>query len=369
MGPRQSGKTTLCRKVFPEHAYVNLEAVDVSQAAREDPRGFLDRFADGVILDEIQRVPSLTSYVMQRLDESEATGRFIFTGSQNVLATAATSQSLAGRVAVLELLPFEWEELRVSPAAPEKLDNVLWTGGYPPIVDQGLSPSVWHQGYATTYLERDVRQILNIGDLSVFQTFLALCAGRVGTEINLSQLGGDVGISYHTAQSWLSVLEASYIVFRLPPWHRNLGKRLVKRRKLYFWDTGLACALLGIRDPADLRTHPLRGPLFESWVVSELLKSEIHRGSRPMAYFYRDRARNEVDLLIERGGVVLAVEAKAGATVVDGFFKGLRRFDELASESLPGSISRAVVYGGEDSYRRAGAEVVSWRDIGRLDPG
>ena len=219
MGPRQSGKTTLCRKVFPEHAYVNLEAVDVSQAAREDPRGFLDRFADGVILDEIQRVPSLTSYVMQRLDESEATGRFIFTGSQNVLATAATSQSLAGRVAVLELLPFEWEELRVSPAAPEKLDNVLWTGGYPPIVDQGLSPSVWHQGYATTYLERDVRQILNIGDLSVFQTFLALCAGRVGTEINLSQLGGDVGISYHTAQSWLSVLEASYIVFRLPPWH------------------------------------------------------------------------------------------------------------------------------------------------------
>ena len=366
-GPRQSGKTTLCKAAFPALAYRSLESPDVRLHAQEDPRGFLAGLQDGAILDEIQRAPELTSYLQVLVDEDPTPGRFVLTGSEHLTLTQATSQSLAGRTAVLHLLPLDRAELRAAGSGDDGLLETLWRGGYPALFHRELDPSAWLASYVAMYLERDVRQVLQVGDLATFQTFLGLCAGHVGRVINLSALGGDTGVSHNTAKAWLSVLEASFIAFRLAPWHRNLGKRLVRRAKLYFWDTGLLCQLLGIREPRELDRHPLRGALFENMVVAELAKAAHHQGERPRMWFYRDQRRLEVDLLLEHGLEVVAVEAKSGRTIGGDFFAALAAFAALRRAADPAAQTRCVlVYGGDEHQRRRIGDAVPWRDVDGL---
>lgn len=360
-GPRQSGKTTLCRAVFADKPYVSLEAPDVQAFARGDPRGFLAGYREGAVLDEVQRAPDLLSYIQTEVDSRPDRGRFILTGSANFSLRQSIGQSLAGRTAVLHLLPLGLEELRRFPQSPRELFEVLWKGSYPATFDRGLSPGEWYPSYLATYLERDVRMLLNVGDLVSFQTFLRLCAGRVGHLVNLSALGADAGVTHTTARAWLSVLEASYVVWRLPPYHANLGKRLVKTPKLHFLDSGLVCFLLGIRTPDQLGDHPLRGAVFETWVASEILKARLHRGLQPSLSFYRDRRGIEVDLLVELGRSVLAVETKSGQTVAADYFDGLKAFATAVGAAPPGPrIEGFVVYGGTETQRRSAAMVVPW---------
>ncbi|MFQ5766938.1 MAG: ATP-binding protein [Acidobacteriota bacterium] len=364
-GPRQSGKTTLCRAVFPRKPYVSLETLDVRDFARRDPRGFLAQHSEGAILDEVQRVPELLSYVQTLVDEQPAAGRFILTGSANFSLLQSLGQSLAGRTALLALLPLSLQELRRFPDPPSDLYDTLWRGSYPALYDRDLEPGDWYPSYAATYLERDVRTLLNVGDLIAFQTFLKLCAGRVGHLVNLSSLGADAGITHATAKSWLSVLEAGYVAWRLPPFHANVSKRLIKTPKLHFVDSGLACYLLGIRTPDQLREHPLRGAIFETWVVSEVLKARTHRGLPPNLTFFRNRKGAEVDLVIELGRKLLAIETKSGQTIAGDFFAGLEIFAELVqSSSLEHEVRAFVVYGGIDPQRCSRASVIPWS---RLD--
>lgn len=363
-GPRQSGKTTLCRATFADLTYVSLEAPDVRRHAREDPRGFLSALASGAILDEIQRAPELTSYLQVMVDEDPTPGRFVLTSSEHLGVTAATSQSLAGRTAVAHLLPLDRAELRAAGRGDDDLLTALWRGGYPALYDRDLQVSDWLSAYQAMYLERDVRQVLRVGDLDAFQTFMGLCAGHAGRIVNLSNLGGDAGVSHNTARAWMSVLEASFVTFTLKPWHKNLGKRLVRRPKLYFWDTGLLCHLLGIREPRELDRHPLRGAVFENMVVAELAKTAHHRGQRPRMWFYRDQRQLEVDVVIEQGGSILAVEAKSGQTIASDFFSGLAAFDALRKAADPAARTRSVlVYGGETEQRRSVGDAVSWRAV------
>ena len=365
-GPHQSGKTTLCRMVFPERPYVSLENPAERAFAVDDPVGFLARFADGAVLDEVQRAPDLVSYIQVIVDEDPRPGRFVLTGSQNLTLMSRVSQSLAGRTALLELLPLDLEELHRFPGAAGDLETVLWQGGYPRIHDRRLPADEWLAGYVATYVERDVRQLVRIGDLLQFRTFLRLCAGRVGQLLNLSALATECGISQPTARSWLSVLEASYLVFRLAPLHANFGKRLVKTPKLYFYDSGLAASLLGIEEPDQLLTHPLRGALFEGFVVAEVLKRERHRGHRPRMYFYQERGRLEVDLVLDRSGRLTAIEIKAGKTPSTGYFSGLAQFSarfEADSGSQWTLADRIVVYAGRESQHRSKGRLVAWHDL------
>lgn len=366
-GPRQSGKTTLARAAFPDYAYVSLETPSERELAREDPLAFLARFAQrGAILDEIQRAPELPSYLQSIVDEDPAPGRFLLTGSQSLTLLAGVSQSLAGRTALLELLPLDLAEVRRFPQPSEDLDTLLWQGGYPRIHDRGLRANEWLADYTATYLERDVRSLLRVGDLEAFHTFLRLCAGRVGQLLNLVSLAADCGISPPTARNWISTLEASFILFRLPPFHANLGKRLTKHPKLYFHDSGLAANLIGIEDPHQLETHPLRGALFENWVISEILKMHRHQAQRPELSFYRERDRHEIDLLADRGGRLTAIEVKAGRTPTSNYYTAFPRFAELiqARGDARWQIARqAVVYGGDESQRRGAGELIGWADL------
>lgn len=346
--------------------------VDIVQApserefAGDDPLGFLARFPDGAILDEIQRAPQLLSYLQGIVDDDPAPGRFILTGSQNLVLMEGVSQSLAGRTALLELLPLELAEVRRFDRTPRELDTVLWRGGYPRIHDRDLPPAQWLSDYTATHLERDVRSLLAVGDLGTFHTFLRLCAGRAGQLLNLASLAADCGVSQPTARRWLSTLEASFIVFRLPPFHANLGKRLTKRPKLYFYDPGLAVSLLGVEEPEQLATHPLRGAMFEGWVASEILKRHLHRGRRPHAFFYRERDRFEIDFVLEHGAELTLIEAKAGRTPSSEYFSAFPTFTERIAKRGDGRwrvAGRLVVYGGEETQSRSGGELVSWRDL------
>ncbi|MGQ0607935.1 MAG: ATP-binding protein [Chloroflexota bacterium] len=367
-GPRQSGKTTLCRTMFPTKAYVSLESPDVREYATSDPRGFLGDHRSGAILDEIQRAPALLSYLQGEVDTRREPGRFILTGSANLALLGSVSQSLAGRTAVLHLLPLSWNELGQFPAPPGDLWTALWKGGYPAIYDRGLDPDEWLASYVATYVERDVRQILNVGDLTTFQTFVRLCAGRSAQLLNLSALAADAGISHVTARSWISVLEASFVAFRLSPHHSNLTTRLVKTPKLHFYDSGLLCYLLGIRRPEHLRDHPLRGPVFETWVVDEVLKSRLHAGMTGGLTFFRDGKGREVDLLVEHGRALTAVETKSGQTVAEDQFAGLAAFAELiASTRRAPALRRVLVYGGSARQERTGGIVLPWSSIDRYD--
>ncbi len=366
-GPRQSGKTTLCQIVFPAKAYVSLEALDIREYALSDPRGFLAEYGDGAIIDEIQHVPELLSYLQSDIDTRPEPGRFILTGSQHFGLSQSISQSLAGRCGILVLLPPSLDELRTFPTAPADLFSVLWQGAYPRIYDRDIPAHQWLADYSATYVQRDVRQVINVGDLQVFFGFLKLCAGRTAQEINLSALGSDAGLSHNTVRAWLSVLETSYIIHRLPAWHANIRKQVVKAPKLHFFDSGLVCYLLGIRRQEQLRFHPLRGAIFESWVISEIYKTIVHSGVQPNLFHYRETRGLEIDLLIEQDEGVDAVEIKSGATIVGDFFKNLKRFSarmKAAGKNRP--IRKHVVYGGDDSRQRSDAQALSWRDVERL---
>jgi predicted AAA+ superfamily ATPase len=368
-GPRQSGKTTLSRLAFPDHRYASLESPDTREYAATDPRGFLAEHGEGAIIDEIQRVPELLSYIQTEVDARPEAGRFIVTGSTHLGLLGSVTQSLAGRTAIVHLLACSLDELLRFDNAPSGLYDVLWTGGYPAILDRAYPPQEWFESYITTYIERDVRHVLNVGDLSAFQQFLKLCAGRTGQLPNLSQLGADCGISHNTARSWLSVLETGFISFRLRPHATNLRKREIRTPKLYFYDSGLVCALLGIRSPDQLRHHPLRGAIFEGWVVSEVAKHLLHRGSRPEIAFYRDRRGLEMDVLIRRDTSLIAMEIKSGQTVSSDMlsvFAPLRkRFEESGTE-----IAKSVlVYGGHDEQRRSDVRVIPWSALHDQDWG
>ena len=358
-GPRQGGKTTLCRALFPQHPYVTVEAPDMRAFATEDPRGFLAQYPEGAVIDEVQRAPELLSYLQGIIDDDPAPGRWILTGSQNLLLLASVSQSLAGRTAVHHLLPLTLGEIRRFTPHPETLDNQLYWGGYPRIYDRAQDPAEWLRSYVATYLERDVRTIGNIGDLRTFQRFVELCAGRTGQLLNYSSLANDCGVSQPTAKAWLNILEASFIAFRLPAFHANLRKRLVKMPKLYFYDSGLTCWLLGIRTPEQLRAHPLRGPIFETWVVSEVMKHRFNEGAAPGLSFYRDKNGAEVDLVFERAQDIALMEVKSSATPAAGLFDSAKRvLRHLAGQSRP--CHMAVVYGGDEFQQRFAGKIVPW---------
>jgi hypothetical protein len=369
-GPRQSGKTTLCQIVFPAKTYVSLEALDTREFALSDPRGFLAQHADGAILDEIQHAPELLNYLQGDIDARPDPGRFVLTGSQHFGLSQSISQTLAGRCGILVLLPPSLDELRAFPTAPTELFSVLWQGAYPRIYDRNIPAHQWLADYTHTYVQRDVRQVINVGDLHAFSGFLKLCAGRTAQEINLSALGSDAGVSHNTVRAWLSVLETSYLIHRLPAWHPNIRKQVVKAPKLHFFDSGLACYLLGIREPEQLRLHPLRGAIFESWVISEIYKASVHVGMDPRVFHYRETRGLEIDLLIEQGEGLDAVEIKSAATTTADFFRNLERFPvRLKDAGTKLGIRNHIVYGGDDSQQRSRAQVVSWRDVQRLIMG
>ena len=366
-GPRQSGKTTLCRAVFSDHPYCSLEAPDDRAFAQEDPRAFLGQYPRGAVLDEVQRVPELLSYLQGVIDDDPTPGRWILSGSQNFALLESVTQSLAGRTAMHQLLPLSWDEIRRFPQHPASLDEALLSGGYPHIFHRRPNPSDWLRSYVATYIERDVRTITGVGDLTTFQRFVELCAGRTAQLLNYSSLADDCGISQPTAKAWFSILEASFIAFHLPPFNLHQRKRLVKMPKLYFYDTGLVCWLLGIREPEQLRAHPLRGALFESWVVSEVLKHRTHRGRSGGLSFYRDRNGAELDLVVEEPDHLMLVEAKSAATPSSSLFDGLRRVRPHLQDLRP-RCDAAVVYGGEESQRRSDARFVPWRFIRSVAP-
>jgi predicted AAA+ superfamily ATPase len=353
VGPRQSGKTTLVRSVFSDKPYANLENPDVRAFAHEDPRGFLGQYPGGAILDEFQRAPDLLSYLQGIVDEDGACGRFILTGSQHFLTMRDVLQSLAGRTAILTLLPLSLEEIRPTHEGVSA-DWLMHQGFYPRLYQSAIPPGMAYKDYFQTYVERDVRQLQQVQNLPLFEKFIRLCAGRVGQLLNLTSLGNDVGTSATTARDWLHLLETSFILFRLPPYHANLGKRLVKSPKLYFYDIGLAAYLCGLEEERHFLTHPLRGAFFENMVVAEMLKSRLNQGKDSRLLFYRDSNGNEVDLLYPYGPAYRPVEIKSGQTFTGDWLKSIRLF-----QNLPGASSEPglIIYGGKDLQKRSDATV------------
>ncbi len=356
-GPRQSGKSTLVRATFPDLPYVSLEEIDVREFAQSDPRGFLGQYRDGAILDEAQRCPDLFSYLQAEVDRDPRRGRFVLTGSQQFGLLAGVSQTLAGRVGILRLLPFSYQELAQA-EVPRSTEDALWRGGYPPIHDRGIPPGRWFSDYVTTYVERDVRQMVAVRDLGSFARFVRMCAARTGQLLNLSGLAADCGITHNTAKAWLSVLEASFLVHLLPAYFRNFGKRLVKAPKLCFLDAGLAAWLVGVQQPEQLAIHPMRGALFETWVLGEILKYRFNRALAPDTYYWRDAAGNEVDGVVERPGGPAALEIKAGQTIAEDYFRSLDRFGQATGVS-----AGALIYAGDTPQRRFRWPVYPWREV------
>ena len=360
-GPRQSGKTTLVKALFPKYDYVNLEFPDIRERAINDPRLFLTQHQTGLVIDEVQRVPDLFSYIQGIVDETGKSGNYILTGSQNFLLLEQISQTLAGRAALFHLLPFSITEIA---SGYNRIDDnfvqFAFTGTYPRIHDHKLQPTDWYPWYVSSYIERDVRQIENVKDLNKFQTFLKICAGRVGQLFNASAIANEIGVNYKTIQSWISVLEASFILFLLPPFYKNLNKRLVKSPKIYFYDTGLICSLLNIQSADELNFHYLKGEIFESLIISEMKKYLAHTNARSNLYFWRDNSGHEIDCLIETGSQVKAVEIKSSTTIISDFFKGLKYWQELTSCSTD---QLALVYGGIENQHWSPGEVIGWKNV------
>lgn len=367
LGPRQSGKTTLCQMAFPDKPYVNLEQPDVREFAQQDPKAFLAQFPDGAVLDEIQNVPSLLSWIQVLTDADPRKGRFVLTGSHQLQVSAQITQSLAGRTAVLELLPLSLSELAkandLSTGEPADMNGLMLQGGYPRIHAQDLPPEVMLSDYFATYVERDVRQLINLRHLREFGQCVRLLAGRTGQLLNQTSLGNEVGVSSNTITQWLSILEASFLVFSLAPWSVNIGKRLVKSPKIYFYDVGLACWLLGIKTVEQLQHHPLRGALFENLVVLEVLKSLRNQGLRDPLYFFRDSNGLEIDLLLDHANGLQLVEIKASQTVSAPLFKNLRTVSTLLGDRVR---SQHLIYGGAERQDRTGVEVMPYGQAGTL---
>lgn len=363
VGPRQSGKTTLVRMAFPDKAYVSLENPDTRRFAIEDPRGFIAGYPDGAILDEIQRTPDIFSYLQQVLDENKGKGRFIITGSNNFLLQENISQSLAGRVGYLYLLPLSINEL---PKHKLSVNEQIHKGFYPAMYEQEGQTDVskYYLNYIRTYIERDVRLIRNVTDLYTFERFLRLCAGRTGQLLNMNSLAVETGVDNKTIGAWLSVLEASFVVFRLQPYHKNYNKRIVKMPKLYFYDTGVASALLGIENPAQLALHPFRGGLFENMIIVDFLKSRYNKGNPNNLYFWRDSLGTEIDLLVEKANSLLPIEIKSGQTITDDYFKSMSAWLRIS-----GMEKGWVIYAGDEKQVRSnGITVLPLNEMERLLP-
>ena len=359
-GPRQSGKSTLLKSSFPQYKYLSLEDLDMREFASADPRGFISSFSSHVIIDEVQRVPTLLSYLQTHVDSAGETGMYLLAGSQNLLLMERINQSLAGRTAVLRLLPFSRQELLPTGLLPSGVNSEIFVGGYPRIYDKGIDPTDYYPHYIQTYVERDVRLLKNIGDLSKFTRFIKLCAGRIGQLLNLSSLANDCGISVATASSWLSVLEASYICYLLRPDWNNFSKRLVKTPKLYFYDTGLACSLLDIKSAEQLDCHFLKGGLFENLVINSFIKEGWNRGQEPDLRFWRDSQGNEVDLLVYEGNMPRAYEVKSGATFSADFFKGLAKWAAISGTT---EDKLNVVYSGESNLDTTKGLLIAWKNL------
>ena len=359
-GPRQSGKSTLLKATFPNFEYVSLEDLDTRLFAQNDPRGFLTTYPMNVIIDEAQRVPDLFSYIQTHVDKTDEAGTYILAGSNNFLLMEAISQSLAGRTAILKLLPFSHLEMKEATILPHSIDEEIFTGGYPRIYAKHIVPPDFYPFYIQTYIEKDVRLMKNIGDLNKFILFIKMCAGRIGQLLNLSSLANDCGIAVSTAQSWLSVLEASYIVHLLKPDHNNYSKRLIKTPKLYFYDTGLACSLLEIKSAEQVSSHFLRGGLFENMVINEFVKDALNKGNEPELTFWRDKTGNEVDLLRQDGNKQIAYEIKSGATFSSDYFSNLGLWVRLSGAT---SEQCNVIYGGEKNLKTSQGEVISWNNL------
>ncbi len=363
VGPRQSGKTTLARSVFSSLPYVSLETPDERNFAQEDPRNFLARFSEGAVIDEAQRCPEIFSYIQDIVDLKKNPGQFILTGSQQFGLMENLTQSLAGRIGFVHLLPFSSAELSSVRLLPESLLSCLLKGGYPPIYDQPVVPARWLDAYITTYIERDVRQLINVRDLNTFQLFLRLCAGSTGQLLNISRIATETGVDQKTARSWLSVLEASSIIYRLAPHHKNFRKRLVKMPKLYLYDTALAARLVSIEDENQLMTHPLKGALFENWVVAELLKTLANKGKKDCLSFWRSHVGHEVNIVAQRGEKLIPIEVKSGATLVGEWFNSLSWWLKQAQSEAGQSF---LVYGGDQRIQRNGIEVIPWKALHEL---
>jgi len=361
IGPRQSGKTTLVKSGFPDKPYVNLENPDMRNFALEDPKAFLGQFPNCAILDEVQRTPELFSYLQQILDENDQTAQFILTGSNNFLLQQSITQSLAGRVGYLNLLPFSLSEIKA--IAPTEIHELLFKGFYPPLYDKPFEIQKWFSNYIRTYIERDVRQLRSIENLVVFEKFLKLCAGRVGQLLNKNALALETGVDSKTIESWIGVLEASFIIFRLQPHHKNFNKRIVKMPKLYFYDVGLASALLGVQEAGQLEFHPFKGGLFENMVVVELLKQRLNKGKLNNMYFWRNSKGNEIDIVIDNFDELIPIEIKSGKTITNDYFKGLKYWNNLT-----GCNGGKVIYGGNDYQKRSnGMEIIPFELITEIN--
>jgi len=359
-GPRQSGKTTLARLTFPQKPYLSLEDPDVRATAESDPRGLLAGFPEGAILDEAQRAPQLFSYLQTKVDEQIIPGMFVLTGSQQFGLLSGITQSLAGRVGLIHLLPFAASELSSTGQLPESLEELLVRGLYPPLYDRNILPGDWFSGYIATYVERDARQLINVRDLSAFQRFVKMCAARTGQILNLSSLASDCGITHNTAASWISVLEASYLIYLLRPHHRNFNKRLIKAPKLYFIDVGLAAWLLGIHTSEQIRFHAQRGAIFETFVVTEFLKGRFNQGLPSNLFYWRDSKGMEIDLILEDGERLNAIEIKSGQTIVPEFFSALKRWGKLAGQA---DLPACLIYGGDKVLTNENISIVPWKNI------
>jgi hypothetical protein len=364
-GPRQSGKTTVCRALFPNFVYVTLEDIDTRKRAKEDPRTFLhqgDRVG-GIIIDEIQQAGELLSYLQTIVDEPSCKTTYIITGSQNLLLHQAISQSLAGRVRLITLLPLSLQELSATSQMPQSVDQALFYGGYPRIYNDHLNPATWYSDYLATYVERDVRQLQHIIHLDAFQHFIALCAGRIGQLVNMTSLANDCGVSVPTIDAWLLLLQASYIIFLLQPYYKNFNRRLVKSPKLYFYDVGLACSLLKIQAMEQLYTFYARGNLFENLVITEFIKAYLNRGIRPGIYFWRDATGNEVDLIFERGPELCAAEIKTSSITNSGYFDGVKKISSWSEGLIKDNF---VIYGGVENQQWSKGKFVSWQRVDEL---
>jgi len=358
-GPRQSGKTTLVKSVFNDLPFVSLEDIDVRNNALRDPKAFLSNFPDGAVLDEIQRTPDLFSYLQGIVDEKKNV-QFVLTGSQNFQLLQGITQSLAGRTMLLKLLPFSLSELGKAGIEFNNYEDVIFKGLYPGIYDRKIGPQFFYPSYIGTYIEKDVRQIKNIENLNNFTRFLQLCAGRTGQILNMNSLAVDAGISTNTAKSWLSVLEASYIIYFLQPFYKNFNKRIVKSPKIYFFDTGLVCSLIGIENELQVRNYHSKGALFENLMINEFLKNRLNNGLTPRLYFWQNKTKQEVDLIVEQGGDITAYEIKSSMTMNHQYFSNLRYWQNLSGESTD---KLNVIFGGDANCKTADGNYISWKNL------
>ncbi|MBN1214791.1 MAG: ATP-binding protein [Candidatus Lokiarchaeota archaeon] len=362
-GPRQSGKTTLVKAIFGnDYKYVNLENIELRTYAKNDPKAFLEENKGKLIIDEAQHVPDLFSYIQVMVDENNKPGQFILTGSQNFLLLEKISQSLAGRVSIFHLLPLSLTELKQA-YIPSDLEELLFKGFYPRIYDKNLEPKEWYSNYLHTYVERDVRTLKNINDLGTFQTFLKMCAARTGQLLDLTSIGNDCGISHNTVKDWINILEASFIIFLLRPHFKNFNKRLIKSPKIYFYDTGLLCHLLGIESKEQIKTHYLRGGIFESFIISEIIKIRTNKNVDPNVFFWRDKYGHEIDCIIENQKLLTPYEIKSAKTINDNFFENLNYWNNLSKNTKENTF---IIYAGNENQKRSAGNIISWQNIASI---